>query len=148
MALKIKCSIDASKFVSKFSRVISSDETMTAVHNLLYKMETPYVPFDTGTLSQNVEVNANHVMFKQPYAHYMYEGIVYGPNIPIIQDGRVVGYFSRPGIKKSPTGEWLSYDTSHHARATHHWDQVMLSEQGDSFQKQVGKILERMAKKL
>lgn len=148
MALKIKVNVDASKFAIRFSQLLTNKETMTAVHNLLFKMETPYVPFDTGTLSQSVEVNEKHVKYKQPYAHYMYEGIVYGPNIPIIEDGKVVGFYSRPGVKKTPTGEYINYDTSHHARATHHWDQAMLQTEGDSFRAQIEKILERMAKKL
>lgn len=148
MALSIKCNIDASKFASRFSQLLTDDATMTAVHNLLFKMETPYVPFDTGTLSQSVEVTADHVKYTQPYAHYMYEGIVYGPNIPIIENGVVVGFFSRPGVKKTPTGRYINYDTAHHARATHHWDQAMLLAEGDVFRKQIEKILERQAKKL
>lgn len=148
MALRIKCSVDASEFGKKFSKLLTDDKTMLAVHSLLFKMQTPYVPFDTGTLSQNVEVTAKHVKYKQPYAHYMYEGVVYGPNIPIIQNGVVVGFFSRPGVKKTPTGKYINYDKSHHPLATSHWDMVMLANEGDAFQRQVEKILERNAKKL
>jgi len=148
MALKVKCSVDASKFAKKYSQLLSDDKTMLACHNLLFKMETPYVPFDTGVLSQSVEVTPNYVMYKQPYAHYMYEGIVYGPNIPIMENGVVVGFFSRPGIKKTSTGRYINYDKSHHPLATHHWDQAMLRTEGEAFRQGIGKILERRAKTL
>ena len=146
--MSITVKVDASKLQNKLDRLTKDHDTMLACHNLLFKMMTPYVPFDTGTLSQDVEVTDKYVRYKQPYAHYMYEGVVYGPNIPIIQNGTVVGFFSRPGIKKSPTGAMINYDQSHHPLATRHWDEAMLRTQRYSFTKQIGKIFQARSKKV
>ena len=54
-----------------------------------------------------------------PYAHYMYEGIAYGPNVPITQGGAVVGYFS-PVAPKHPTGGMLHYS----GMGSRHWDEA------------------------
>ena len=58
-----------------------------------------------------------------PYAHYQYMGIVYGPNIPILdpETGVLMGYFSPPGRPKHPTGEALTYDTSQNPMAGPYW---------------------------
>lgn len=148
MSVKLNVTIDSKKIHDKLDQIVNDKQTMLACHNLLFKMMTPYVPFDTGLLSQDVEVTENYVRYKQPYAHYMYEGLVYGPNIPIVQNGVVVGFFSRPGIKKSLTGAYINYDKTHHPLATRHWDEAMMRVQGDSFRAQTKKILERMAKKV
>lgn len=141
MAIKVDVKVDTKKLKGKLHALINDKTTMTAAHNILYKMMDPYVPFDTGTLSQNVEITEKHVRYKQPYAHYMYEGIVYGPNIPIIKDGVVVGYFSRPGITKTPQGRYINYDKAHHPLATRQWDKAMMQTQGDSLRKQLQKLL-------
>lgn len=148
MALTVKVNPNSKNLKGKLDRLLNDKSTMTACHNLLFKMMTPYVPFDTGILSQDVEITDKHVRYNQPYAHYMYEGIVYGPNIPIVQNGVVVGWYSRPGIKKSPTGRYMTYDKTHHPLATRHWDEAMMRVQGDSFTKQVGKILAARANKV
>ena len=45
-----------------------------------------------------------------PYAHYVYNGAVYGPNIPIRGlEGEVIGFRSHPGMKKEPTGKEMVY---------------------------------------
>ena len=54
-----------------------------------------------------------------PYAHYLYEGEVYGPNVPIMQGGALVGYFS-PVAPKHPTGKMLHYS----GMGSRHWDEA------------------------
>ena len=57
----------------------------------------------------------------QPYAHYAYEGIVYGPHMPVMQAGEVAGYYSRPKPeRKQPTGAMMHYNGT----GTRHWDQA------------------------
>ena len=58
-----------------------------------------------------------------PYAHYMYMGEVYGPNIPIFDDdsGVPTRFFSPPGQKKHPTGRDLRYKHDVNALAGSHW---------------------------
>jgi hypothetical protein len=125
------------------------DDVMIEIHNLFAKMCDPYVPKEEGVLSQTLEVTKDYVRYTQPYAHYQYMGNVYGPNIPIIKDGVIVGWFSPPGKgSKHPTGKNLNYSTEQHPKATSKWDKAMMDERGDEFIEQVKDILVRKAKEL
>lgn len=118
---------------------------MYAVHNLFAKMCDPYVPFQEGVLSQTLEITPQFVRYVQPYSHYIYTGLVYGPNIPIMEKGVIVGWFSPPGQKKHPTGKRIQYGTGVHPQASAEWDKVMMQEHGDEFNEQVRQILIRRA---
>lgn len=129
------------------------DTTMLEIANLFAKMCDPYVPFLEGVLSQSgfAQVKPGLVTYgndQVPYAHYLYEGEIYGPNIPIKDDGEIVGWFSPPGQKKNPTGRQMTYTTDYHPRATAHWDEVMMQEKRDEFNAQVEQILIRRANEL
>ena len=113
------------------------------IHNTLARYCYPYVPMDTGTLFTSTEVTNNYLRYNTPYAHYMYVGKVYGPNIPIIENGQIVGWFSIPNKKKSPTGKSINYSTSKHPLATHHWDKAMMQDRAEDFSSEVGDIIER-----
>lgn len=71
------------------------------------------VPFETGTLKNSAltasAIGAGLVVYATPYAHYMYMGEVYGPNIPIYEAGELAGFFSPKGQAKQPTGRKLAY---------------------------------------
>ena len=86
----------------------------------------PYVPASPDRTLEfsaqvSTEIGSGQVIWNTPYAHYQYMGIVYGPNIPIIQDGVLMGYFSPPGRPKYPTDRNLTYDTSQNPMAGSHW---------------------------
>lgn len=95
---------------------------------LMYK----YVPKKNMVLSQNVSVYVDEdgegvVKYNSPYAHYQYEGEVYGPNIPKKDaNGNVIGWWSPP--HKTPTGRKLQYDKFRNPLATDHWDRAMLKD--------------------
>jgi hypothetical protein len=139
--------INDKKIAEKLNKLID-DEVMLEVHNLFAKMCDPYVPMKEGFLSQKLEITKDYVRYTQPYAHYQYIGNVYGPNIPIMEDGKIVGWFSPPGETKHPTGKQLEYSTEMHPKATREWDKVMMSEQGDLFKQQVTEILRKRCKEL
>lgn len=125
------------------------DETlMLRVHNLLAKMCDPYVPMDEGVLAQTLEITPQYVRYLQPYAHYMYVGAVYGPNIPIIKDGYIVGWFSPPGQPKHPTGKAIQYSAEKHPLASREWDKAMMRDRGDDFTQQVKNLLIQRAREL
>ena len=124
------------------------DETMLQVHNLFAKMCDPYVPMDEGILAQSLDITSEGVTYKQPYAHYQYTGLVYGPNIPIMENGIIVGWFSRPGQTKTPTGEYLNYSKEKHPLASSEWDKAMMRDKGNEFKQQVLEILKEKARKL
>lgn len=83
----------------------------------------PYVPFDEGALAGSAntttKIGSGEVVYDTPYARYLYYGEVYGPNIPIVENGEIVGYWSPP--EKSPTGRQLQYNTDKNLLAGSHW---------------------------
>ena len=94
---------------------------------------TPYVPASPGrtlefSAQASTEIGSGQVIWNTPYAHYQYMGIVYGPNIPIIQDGILMGFFSPPGRPKSPTDRELTYDTSQNPLAGPRWFERMKAD--------------------
>lgn len=102
--------------------VTPDDKLMLYMHQQFAKYCEPYVPKESGTLAQTVDITPNVVEWKQPYAHYQYVGEIYGPNIPIRDKatGTIIG--SQPGVKKKPTGRPLTYSQEVNPNATDHWD--------------------------
>ena len=93
----------------------------------------PYVPASPDRTLEfsaqvSTDIGSGQVIWNTPYAHYQYMGEVYGPNIPIIQDGILMGWFSPPGRPKSPTGRELTYDTSQNPMAGPHWFERMKAD--------------------
>ena len=127
---------------SKFASIVNDDDVRLAIHNSFAKNMNPYVPMQTGVLSQAIEITPDYVRYTQPYAHYQYTGIVYGPNFPITENGVITGWFSPPGKgSKSPTGEAIQYSQEMHPLATHHWDQAMMRDKGKEFKAEIKRIL-------
>lgn len=85
-----------------------------------------YVPLAEGALMGSAEAGfepeTGHIEWNTPYAHYLYEGVVYGPNIPIYKGGVLMGFYSPP--RKRPMGRPLRISKAHHARATKKWTEA------------------------
>lgn len=147
--IKIDVHIDTAKLTKQFE-ALKDDKCMYEIHNLFAKMCDPYVPMKEGVLSQSVYVNISKsdITYPGPYAHYMYVGEVYGPNIPIFEDGVLVGFFSKPGEKKQPTGREIQYNKEMHPLASKEWDKAMMSAKGEEFLKAVQQILLERCKEL
>lgn len=82
----------------------------------------PLIPFQQGALRNSVNypqgIYGGEIEYNTPYAHYMYEGEVYGPNIPIKDSqGNITGWYSPPS--KHPTGEKLKYHPEGTERGDH-----------------------------
>lgn len=94
----------------------------------------PYVPHDTGTLETSpyavTVIGSGEVVYPGPYAHYMYYGEVYGPNVPVFIDdsGEPAYFFSPPGEKKHPTGKQLQYSTDYNPLAGPFWLERMKAD--------------------
>jgi len=105
-----------------------------------------YVPYRNGNLSK-YKIEGNYIIYNQPYAHYMYKGDAMGPNIPIKEDGIIVGWFSPKGKPKYYTGKKLSYHQSAgHEFAGPEWDKRMWSAEKDDIVKAVQKFVNRGGK--
>lgn len=110
---------------------------------LCYNHMDKYVPKDTGNLASNVELTADSITYKSPYAHYMYEGKVMGPNIPIFEKGvkDPVGYWSKG--PKYYTGADIQYSKDRNPLATSHWDKKMVSAEMKTIEKKLQKYVDR-----
>lgn len=117
-----------------------TDENKTSIVSYFATLCTPYVPMDTGTLEQTRDVTPDYVEYTSKYAHYMYTGDVYGPNIPIFQNGIIVGWFSQKDVKKKPTGKSINY-TQKHSLATKEWDKAAMSAQMPALESYIADIL-------
>ena len=93
----------------------------------------PYLPASPNhTLEASAriatDIGSGQVIWDTPYAHYQYMGIVYESNIPIVQDGVVMGWFSPPGQAKRPTDRALTYDQSQNSLAGSYWFERMKAD--------------------
>ena len=82
----------------------------------------PYVPYETGRLA-NVNVTRTGVSYNAPYARYQYEGIN--------------RYTGGPLHYNPPTHPVF------HSLATHHWDQAMLTAEGDVFREDCQELINK-----
>lgn len=96
------------------------------------RLMDPYVPANNLVLAQNVRVYQEGIKgiveYLSPYAHYQYAGELYVD--PVTGKGGFfiegIGWRSRSGVAKVPSGRGLSYSTYRHPIATSHWDKAML----------------------
>lgn len=124
------------------SRVFD-DETMTYVHDRLHIYMSEFVPMDSGDLDQTVDIKPDCVHYKSPYAHYQWEGEVYGPNYPLYEGGVLSGFWSPKGEDKHPTGRKLQYSKDQHPLASSHWEKAMMVSKGDEFCKDITDYLRK-----
>ena len=93
-----------------------------------------YTPSRNNILSKNAvlgtKIGSGHIYYTSPYARYQYYGVVYGPNIPIKENGVLVGFYSPQ--KKYRTNRQLSYDKSRHPQAQRLWFEVMKKKHGQA----------------
>ena len=74
----------------------------------------PLIPFQQGALRNSVNypegLYGGTIEYNTSYAHMLYVGEIYGPNIPIRDsEGNITGWYSPP--KKHPTGRPIQYHT-------------------------------------
>lgn len=142
MSVDIKDDTVLVKLRYDIANIPNNDAVMIECHNTLAIYMEPYIPMKEGILLGSATVTPQYVRYggpSAPYAHYMFEGIVYGPNIPIIKDGVIVGWWSPP--TKQPTGKPLEYSTELHPLATHHWHEAMMRDKKDEFKADIKTII-------
>lgn len=105
----------------------------------------PYLPFDEGVLAGSAntatKIGSGEVIYDTPYARYQYYGEVYGPNIPIVENGVVTGYFSPP--EKHPTGKKLQYSKEVNPMAGSHWFDRAMADHKDEVLKEAQDAADR-----
>lgn len=123
------------------ARRILDKQARIYANTRLHAYCSPYVPMDSGNLDQTVEINEECVHYKSPYAHYQWEGKVYGPNYPITENGQVVGFVSPS--EKYPTNRNLEYSKDKHPLATSHWERAMAVAKGQQLADDISEYLSR-----
>ena len=56
---------------------IFNKDVMKYAHTRLHAYCSPYVPMDSGTLDQKVNITEEYVHYKPPYAHFQWAGKVF-----------------------------------------------------------------------
>ncbi len=104
--------------LSKMLQQVGLDEGGTAQRQLdesFLKYCDPYLPFDSGMLRDSgytaTEIGSGEIVWNDPKAHYLYEGILYvdpktGKGAFYSND---YGFWSRPGVQKVPSDRELEY---------------------------------------
>lgn len=91
------------------------------------RLMKPYTPFRSGILEKSAtlgtKIGSGHIVYNVPYARYQYYGIIYGPNIPVFENGELVGFRSPP--HKRSTGRAMTYSKARHPQAQRLWFEVM-----------------------
>jgi hypothetical protein len=126
----------------KLLQLVDKDVARRNTNEIFLEMCNKYVPEDSGTLKSSAYATERSVIWSTPYAHYMYEGIVYGPNFLVEIDGQLV-WRSPAGKPKFPTNRTFQYQNPN---ATAHWDKTMLERDRRAFNNRVTAMLKRLAK--
>ncbi len=113
--------------------------------NEVMRLADDYVPMDSGVLKDTAFVTplADALIYPQPYAHYMYEGVLYVD--PITKKGAfhdpVSGRFwSRPDTQKEKTDRPLNYAGAPKRGAD--WIERMWDEYGREIEEAVKNFVE------
>lgn len=101
-----------------------------AVTNAVLEQSDPYVPLREGYLrgSGHIE-NGTDIVWRSPYAHYMWAGIVYeDPMLHCAGFKTEDGWRSRKGVTKLPTNRMLRYYRG--SRRSAKWVEKMMQDGG------------------
>lgn len=80
----MKIKFNWNKSAGQINAEIGGQQGMLFLAATAARMMDPYVPADNLVLAQNITLSADedvgHVTYNSPYAHYQYEGELYGPH--------------------------------------------------------------------
>ena len=118
--------------------------TWTYAASEWHRLYRQYVPYAEGMLYNTIRITGSkghaEITHTVPYAHYMYEGVIYGPSVPIMQGGVPTGYFTPVDIKHN-TGRPITYSKLYSGKATRHWDEAAMATQLPLLEESVGKFI-------
>lgn len=154
--IHVEAPLKPSDLQAQLLDIVKTDTAMREAHRILGEMCEPYVPKSSGGLRASMKAYPSSVKWETPYAHYQYEGVVYGPNYPIIRQGIVTAWRSPAGKRKKKTnreigipGEWKGWKFGYTTEGTgHHWfDQAMKGRGKNQYSIAVTRMLKALAKK-
>lgn len=116
MPITIKVKTDKGKYIQRLRHAIDAPQTRTQVAEVLRDISDPYVPYDTGKLSQNVLVNEHGVTYQQSYARRVFYG------------------------------DYINFKKQKHPLATARWTDVAIANHGEEFDARVSEIIKEAIK--
>lgn len=138
-------------------KMLNDKAVQKQVNTYIKDAINPFVPMKSGALRRSARVTHKSITWGQglKYAHYQYMGEVYGPNFPIIKGGLIVGWYSKKGMKKYPTGrelgvsgEWLGWRFGYTTQGTqHHWDKAFTYQVKQKTNLDITRFLKRECKR-
>ncbi|MGN1130158.1 MAG: minor capsid protein [Ruminococcus sp.] len=133
------------KWTPNFSKLMG-DEFLRAqmfVDKKCIELMKPYTPKNIGVLCNSpvldTKIGSGEIHQNKPYARYLYYGEIYGPNIPIYENGKVIGFLSPK--KKHSTGRPLQYNTSKNPKAGKMWFERMKADKKEVILRGAANIL-------
>lgn len=111
MAIVVKVRSNYSKYIDKLKNAIDAPQTKAEAHEVLRDISDPYVPYDTGKLSQNVTVSDKGVTYNQPYARRVFYG------------------------------DWINFHKDKHPLATARWTDVAIMNNREEFNTRVKNVI-------
>lgn len=142
--------------------MLEDSDTRKEINEKIGNAINEFVPYDSGDLRESMDVQPDKIIWGHglDYAHYQYEGKVYGKNYAIFSGGNVVGWYSLPGKgTKYPTGRtlgtpgnWLGWPFGYKTPGTkHHWIDAYLQNKNDTKRRtniSINSYLKRKCKEL
>lgn len=120
--------------LEEFTKMVEDPEMRILINYFILEAINPYVPKKSGELKRSYKVYPDRITWGEglEYARYQFGGVVYEPNYKIWRDGKIVGWWSLPGVKKQPTnrklgvpGEWKGWKFGYKTPNTRsHWTDV------------------------
>ena len=141
--MKISVTIINNINVPKLLGPVRTDAFWEYAASEWHRLYKDYVPMKSGELYGQVTIEPKTITHTAPYAHYQYEGVMYGPNYPIMENGAIAGFFSMPNRKKSATGRKLKYSHDLHPKATREWDKAAAPTQKKKLERAMMNYLRR-----
>lgn len=108
--------VDYSDLKESLENIKSDKEFMTEVQQEFADVVNPYVPYDTGNLSEDITVDETGVTYNAEYADKQYYG------------------------------EEFHHNTEHHPLATARWDEVAMQTQQEELESRIVDLLEKRFK--
>lgn len=134
--------LDPTKILKKY-HLEPGGAVQVVLENAVIKRSIPYCPHDTGVLENSpytaTKRGSGLIRYNGLQAHYLYFGQVYGPNFPIYEDdsGIPTKWRSRKGIKKHPTGRFLTYKQDQNEHAGPFWVERMWADHSQDIIREV-----------
>lgn len=111
MSYAYKCTFNLGECIKTLG-LNEKGRVQQVIDQTVLKVCDPYVPFDNGFLKESAYVDngGGEIVWPGPYAHYLYEGIVYeDPDLHCAGFLTDNGWFSKKGVQKVPTERKLQF---------------------------------------